>query len=82
MKRATKAEGERYSGVTPNHTAIRRFGSGEQADQCRLARPVDPEDPEIMPGIKGGVDIVEHDFATGSSAIGFGNAVEHDHCGS
>jgi len=82
VKSAAEAEWERHSGVAPDDPAVRRLGAGEESDQGRLARPVWPEDSEIMAGLEDGAGLVEHDLPAGSRAIRLANPVEHDHSGS
>src|SRR5215475_10274609 len=66
VKRAAKTEWKRHSGVAGDRAAIRSLGSGEQADQGRLACSVDPEDPEIVARLKNRIDIPQHGLATGT----------------
>src|SRR6516162_4978602 len=70
------------TGVAPHDAAIGQLGSGEQPDQCRLARTVDPEYSKIVTGFKSGVHVVEHGFSPVAGTIDLGDPVERDHDGS
>jgi hypothetical protein len=69
--------------VSPDDPAIGQLGPGKEPDQRRLARAVHPEDAKIMAGFKRQADVIEYGPSPAApDAIGLGNAIEPNHCGS
>ena len=82
MKGAAETERERHPGIAADRAAIGHLGTGEKADQCRLAGTVGAENTEIVAGGDREAGIFQHGLAAGHGRVGFRDALEGDHSGS
>jgi hypothetical protein len=76
LKCSPKGERPRYAHIPTNPTRSRSLRAADEADECRLARTIASENPDILSAFEAKIHVIKYPVHPGPSRVDLRNMFE------